>query len=148
MMQYMESFVGFVIIIYVLVMTDTMTSKFSKVFNEQQKKVDLQNCQIEILKEKLDAWKIRYETDMDTFKEQTSDELVVCNERIVCLEKTCEKYKKYQRKVIIDDSSEDETQLSDTESEDEIICCIGCLEHQPNQEAHMGPGGCMDIDDF
>ena len=141
----MESVVGFIIIIYVLVMTDTMASNFGKALSAQQKKVEFQNYQIDVLKKKVESWKTKYETDMNTLKEQTSDELIICNERIDILEKMCEKYKKYQHKVIMDDSSEDETQLSDTESDEEIVC-IGCLEHKPNQEAHMGPGGCMDID--
>ena len=137
MIQYMESVIGFIIIIYVLVMTDTMASNFDKKLSVQQKEVEFKNYQIDVLRKKLESWKTKYETDMNTLKEQTTDELIMCNERIDDLEEMCEKYKKYQRKVIIDDSSE----------EDEIVC-LGCLQQQPNQESHIGLGGCMNIDHF
>lgn len=137
MIQYMESVIGFIIIIYVLVMTDTMASNFDKKLSVQQKEVEFKNYQIDVLRKKLESWKTKYETDMNTLKEQTTDELITCNERIDDLEEMCEKYKKYQHNVIIDDSSE----------EDEIVC-LGCLQQQPNQEAHIGLGGCMNIDHF
>ena len=144
-MESVESIVELIIIIYVLIMIDTMMTNFKKGYDSQKKRIEFQNYQINLLKKKVETWKNKYETDMVEINEQMCGEFVMCNERISKLEEICEKYKQYQKRVIIDDSTEDEMPLSDTESEDEIVC-MGCLEHQPNQEAHMGPGGCMDID--
>jgi len=40
---------------------------------------------------------------------------------------------------IIQEISNDENNLQN----DAEITCTGCLEEQPNQQAHMGIGGCM-----
>ena len=50
-----------------------------------------------------------------------------------------------------DDEESDDEENDDEENDEPITTCIGCIQGQPNQLAHMDPGGCLyteeDMDD-
>lgn len=52
------------------------------------------------------------------------------------------------RYLEMEKEAEEISQYLDDEAE-EVDTCVGCREDQPNQQAHMGPGGCLadDVDE-
>ena len=55
------------------------------------------------------------------------------------------KYSQYPYKRInLEEFKKDiQAMIVNFNSADSADNCIGCLENQPNQQAHMGPGGCL-----
>ncbi len=76
-----------------------------------------------------------------------SDFTCIFKDSLISLVNTFEKYLSKESlsqilKEILDD-------LSSTKQRDDenIITCQGCLENQPNQQAHMDFGGCLYLDE-
>lgn len=86
-----------------------------------------------------EIWVKEMDQGLDNTTKKKALEYVLKEHRKVLEEKQklVEKFSKY----IEDNFSKEDT------SNDVVLKCLGCLYDEPNQMAHIGPGGCLGEDD-